>query len=46
MLHGPSGLIYDAAGDRYVFVWKTDKRWVGSCRQLILKLRDGTDSIS
>jgi hypothetical protein len=39
----PSALIYDAAGDRYVFVWKTDKRWAGSCRQLMLKLRDGTE---
>jgi len=39
----PSGLVYDASGDRYVFVWKTDKHWAGSCRTLILKLRDGTE---
>jgi hypothetical protein len=26
----------------YMFVWKTEKRWSGSCRQLILKLDDGT----
>ena len=38
-----SGLVYDASGDRYVFVWKTDKQWAGSCRTLILKLRDGTE---
>ncbi|HZM96869.1 MAG TPA: ExeM/NucH family extracellular endonuclease [Vicinamibacterales bacterium] len=39
----PSGLTYDASSDRYVFVWKTDRRWAGSCRHLILKLRDGTE---
>jgi hypothetical protein len=26
----------------YMFVWKTDKRWAGACRQLVLKLDDGT----
>ena len=25
-----SALVYDASGDRYVFVWKTDKQWAGS----------------
>jgi predicted extracellular nuclease len=39
----PSGLVYAASGDRYVFVWKTDKHWAGSCRTLILTLRDGTE---
>jgi hypothetical protein len=23
-------------------VWKTDKTWAGSCRELVLRLRDGT----
>jgi Bacterial pre-peptidase C-terminal domain len=27
---------------RYVFLWKTERRWAGSCRQLMLKLDDGT----
>jgi hypothetical protein len=26
----------------YRFLWKTEQRWVGSCRQLVLKLDDGT----
>ncbi|HEX6583349.1 MAG TPA: PxKF domain-containing protein [Thermoleophilaceae bacterium] len=26
----------------YMFVWKTEKRWAGECRQLVLKLDDGT----
>jgi hypothetical protein len=27
---------------RHAFVWKTDRRWAGSCRQFMLKLKDGT----
>jgi hypothetical protein len=38
-----SVLIYDASADRYGFVWKTDKHWSGTCRRLILELRDGTE---
>jgi hypothetical protein len=26
----------------YRFLWKTEKKWAGSCRQLLLKLNDGT----
>jgi hypothetical protein len=26
----------------YFLLWKTDKRWAGSCRQFMLKLSDGT----
>jgi hypothetical protein len=26
----------------YTFVWKTEKKWSGGCRQLVLKLDDGT----
>jgi hypothetical protein len=26
----------------YTFLWKTEKKWAGGCRQLILKLDDGT----
>ena len=28
--------------DQYTFAWKTDKSWAGTCRVLILVLRDGT----
>jgi hypothetical protein len=40
---GSSSLAYDAASDQYSYVWKTDKAWAGSCRQLIVRLADGTD---
>jgi hypothetical protein len=37
-----SGLQYDAATNQYTFVWKTERAWAGTCRQLILNLIDGT----
>jgi hypothetical protein len=37
-----SGLLYDESTDQYNYVWKTEKAWVGSCRQLVIKLEDGT----
>ncbi len=42
MTAGASSLSYDAATDRYVYVWKTSKSWAGTCRQLVLKLDDGS----
>jgi hypothetical protein len=40
---GRSMLTYDAGANQYTYVWKTSKDWTGTCRQLILKLKDGTD---
>ena len=37
-----SPLRYDARLDEYVFEWKTDKEWAGTCRVLVLGLADGT----
>src|SRR5262249_27649030 len=42
----PSGLHYDAASGQYIYVWKSDKAWVGTCRQFTLRLTDGTDHIA
>jgi predicted extracellular nuclease len=39
---GASGLSYDALSDRYTYVWKTEAVWAGTCRQLVVKLADGT----
>jgi hypothetical protein len=38
---GASGLRYDVTTNQYIFVWKTDKRWVGRCYQLKVTLDDG-----
>jgi uncharacterized protein len=39
---GGSGLTYDAATDTYTYIWKTQKTWAGTCRELDLTFRDGT----
>lgn len=39
---GNSSLSYDPGTGQYNYVWKTDKAWTGTCRQLIVKLVDGT----
>ncbi|HYG09785.1 MAG TPA: immunoglobulin-like domain-containing protein [Pyrinomonadaceae bacterium] len=40
---GASGLSYNAASDQYSYNWKTLKAWEGTCRQLVVKLNDGTE---
>ena len=37
---GGSSLSFD--NGQYIYVWKTQSSWAGSCRQLILTLNDGT----
>jgi hypothetical protein len=32
--------------DQYIYTWKTDKSWAKTCRQLTVRLRDGTDHIA
>jgi hypothetical protein len=39
---GSSSLSYDATTDQYIYVWKTDKAWARQCRQLNVRLNDGT----
>jgi hypothetical protein len=39
---GGSSLSYDAISGQYIYVWKTSKGWANTCRQLELKLVDGT----
>ena len=34
--------MYDATAGQYVYVWKTDKLWAGTCRQFSVKLADGS----
>ena len=39
---GGSSLSYDPASDQYVYVWKTEPGWAGTCRQLVVQLSDGS----
>jgi len=39
---GSSSLSYDPSTDTYTYVWKTNKAWANTCRQLVVKLNDGT----
>ena len=39
---GSSSLTYDAATDRYHYVWKTSKAWAGTCRELVVAFADGS----
>jgi hypothetical protein len=41
---GNSALAYDAATGVYSYVWKTEKAWAGSCRQLMVRFSDGTEA--
>ena len=37
---GGSSLTFDSG--QYVYVWKTEKSWAGTCRQLVVTLADNT----
>jgi Chlamydia polymorphic membrane protein (Chlamydia_PMP) repeat len=43
---GGSGLSYESTTGQYTYVWKTDKAWANTCRQLIVRLADGTDHVA
>jgi uncharacterized repeat protein (TIGR01451 family) len=40
---GSSSLSYSSTSDQYNYVWKTDNSWAGTCRQLVVKLNDGSE---
>lgn len=39
---GGSSLSYDPSSDQYIYVWKTESAWAGTCRQLVVQLNDGS----
>jgi hypothetical protein len=41
-----SSLKYDAAADQYIYTWKTQSSWAGTCRQLRLHLADGSTRVA
>jgi hypothetical protein len=50
--HAPVGDITPVRGrlthhrERYDFVWRTDRAWENTCRQLILRIADVTDPVA
>jgi PKD repeat protein len=38
---GSSSLSYDPVSDQYTYVWATSSSWAGTCRQLVIQLKDG-----
>ena len=40
---GGSSLSYDATTSQYTYVWKTDKAWATTCRQLVVRFVDLTE---
>jgi hypothetical protein len=40
---GNSGLSYSPGNGQYNIGWKTEKAWGGTCRQLVVRLVDGTE---
>ncbi len=43
-LTSPGGLSYSRGTDLYQLAWGTQKSWAGTCRELILSFRDGTEA--
>jgi uncharacterized delta-60 repeat protein len=41
-----NSLTYDPVADQYTYVWKTDRAWADSCRQLVLTLDDGSTHVA
>jgi probable HAF family extracellular repeat protein len=39
---GRTGLSYRPGTDQYSYIWKTEKTWAGTCRQLMVGLTDGS----
>jgi hypothetical protein len=39
----PSVLVYIGFIDQYIYFWKTERSWAGTCRDFNMKLKDGTE---
>ncbi len=42
----PGGSTLSYSPDKYHYNWKTESSWAGTCRQLVVKLNDGSEHIA
>jgi hypothetical protein len=40
---GKTNLTYDATRNLYRYAWKTDRQWMGTCQQLVMRFKDGSE---
>ncbi|WBY01545.1 PxKF domain-containing protein [Ramlibacter tataouinensis] len=43
---GQSDLRYDSTTQQYTYLWRTGKNWRDTCRQLVLRFKDGSTHIA
>jgi len=41
-----AGLTYNSTTGLYTYTWKTNKAWMGTCRQFVLQLTDGSTHVA
>jgi hypothetical protein len=40
------GLVFIPIIEQYIYVWKSDPAWAGTCRKFILRLNDGSEHVA
>jgi hypothetical protein len=40
-----SGLTFDPVSQRYTYVWRTERSWVGACSELVFRFDDGQERV-
>ena len=41
-----SGLTFNPLSQRYTYVWKTERSWVGGCTELVMRFDDGQERVA
>ena len=46
LTHTDFSMNYDPSSDQYIYVWKTNSAWAGTCRQLLVRFNDDTTHVA